>query len=234
MSDDWYVHGSTEEDREQAKAEGSKKGGSRFFLNAKETRRIIMLDDKEFCVWEHHLKINGRWGNWFTCRKGMRKDNPQPCPLCLSGNKRIWHGYITIIDATGFTGRDGQEVKYTRRLFPMTNKDLEKFIAKRTKQSGLVGTIWDLTRHSADASKIGDDWEYLDRIDPFTEKKFFYKSRLDGKEHPPSAFDYKELFAPLSEAEMQALGYSSGNGDGSGSGGGYQPPDKGGDDDALY
>ena len=237
MSEDsWYIHGSSSEDRETARSESSKKGGQRFFLNPGEKRRIIMLDDEDFCIWEHHLKINGKWGNFFTCRKGMSRENPMACPLCLSGNRRIYHGFITIIDATGFTGKDGKQVKYLRRLLPMTSSDLEKFVSKRTEKTGLVGTIWDFTRYSKDNSKIGDDWSYVERCEPFKEKKFFYKSRLDGKEHPPEVFSYKEIFTPLTEEEMRSIGIaasSSGSKD-DGDSGGYSAPDKGGDDDALY
>jgi len=228
----WYQKGSTAESRERARKEArSNRKIGRFFLKGKETRRIIMLDDQEFCIWEHHLKINGQWGNFFTCRKGADQNDPS-CPLCTSKASRSYTGFITVLDETGWKNSKGEMIKYGRQLFPMSIQILERFATVRDRKTSLVGTVWELTRSSDSAPRLGDVWDYIETVDPFEDEKYWFTSRMEGKKKPPEVFDYKEIFMPLSCQEMRALGLGSSKGmDDS-----DKEPDnfEGGDDDALY
>jgi hypothetical protein len=130
----WYTHGTTDEDIESARKESKNRSVGRFFLKAGESRRVIMLDDKDFAFWEHHVKINDKWGNFFTCIKGVDPKNPV-CPLCVSKASRSYTGFITVLDATGWTNDKNEKVLYTRQLFPMTLKTLERFKLKRHRKT---------------------------------------------------------------------------------------------------
>lgn len=234
----WYQSGSTEEQREQAKKESSSRSVPRFWMDPGDTKTIIFLDDKEFCLWEHHVKIGDRWGNFFTCLKGMDPNDPKPCPFCLSGNKRQFSAFVTIIDCTGYTDKKtGKEHKYIRKLFPMTVTTLEKFVQRKKKRTSLVGAVWEVSRSGDNSPKIGDDWEHKGEADIDKDLKLHYKSAKDNKLHPPEPYDYLNIFEPLTEAEMRAVIANSGSSSGGKSytgDGTYTPPDVGGDNDTIY
>ena len=232
----WYKHGSTSEDRRKAKEEAPAKTPTRLWLNPEEEKKIIILDDEDFVLYEHHLKINGKWGNFFTCLKGH--DGEDACPLCMSGNARQFASFVTVIDCTGFVGNDGKQVKYRRSLFAMPASVGDRFEALRTKHTTLVNCLMEIKRTSDNAPRLGDVWEIVKKgIDVKADVKLHWKSRVDGKMHPPEPFEYLKLFAPKTEAELRALasGAYSGDGDESYRGSSdYKPPTDGGDDDALY
>jgi hypothetical protein len=232
MSEGWYTRGASQEDIDKARKESSSGSARRFWLKAKEAKRVIFLDDEPFCVWEHNPVINGEFWHWFTCRKGIDPSDPM-CPLCVSKVKRQYTGYLTVLDATGWQDRKGNLVLYNRKLFPMTLKTLELFNAIKKKKTTLVGAQFELMRTSKDAVKVGDHWDFEEFVKPFDDEKYFFESKLEGKKKPPEPFDYVKLMEPLSSAEMQGLGvggssdYGSGGDDNSGTEGG-------GDDDELY
>jgi hypothetical protein len=187
----WYSKGLDDERMEAARNESRKGSASRYFLKAGETKRIIMLDDDVFCIWEHNPKVNGEFWHYFTCRKGADPDDPG-CPMCLSKVKRYYVGFITILDVT-------------------------------------------ITRTSTDAPKVGDDWEFIQEVDPFKDEQFFYHSRLEGKKKPPEPFDYLDLFKPISSAEMMTIGIGGSKKTSNTSDGDGQVSGEGGsDEDALY
>jgi hypothetical protein len=231
----WYKHGSSDEDRKKAKEETPSRTPTRLWLNAGEEKKIIILDDEDFCLYEHHMKINGKWGNFFTCLKGH--DGEDACPLCMSGVARQFTSFVTVIDCTGFKGKDGKMVKYRRSLFAMSPTIGDRFAALREKHTTLVNCLMEIKRTSDNAPRLGDVWEIVKHnIDVESDDKLRWKSRKDGKMHVPEPFEYLKIFAPKTEAELKSLasGAYSGDGDESYTGGNYTPPEKGGDDDALY
>lgn len=231
----WYKHGSTSEERKTAKEEAPARTASRFWLNPEEEKRVIILDDEDFVLYEHHVKINGKWGNFFTCLKGH--DGADACPLCMSGNQRRWTSFITVIDCTGFIGKDGKRIQYRRSLFPMTPTIADRFSALRSKKTTLVNCLVDLKRTSENAPRLGDIWDIVkEGVDVENDKKLRWKSNKDGKMHSPEPFEYIKIFAPKTESELKALasGAYSGDNDEAYKGGNYTSPDKGGDDDAMY
>jgi hypothetical protein len=50
----------------------------RFWMPPGSEKVLIFLDDEPFVFWEHNLKLNGSWRNWFTCLAPMGME----CPLC--------------------------------------------------------------------------------------------------------------------------------------------------------
>lgn len=239
----WYQLGSTEESRQKAKEEPRKRIPTRFWLNPREKKRLIIVDDIEFSLWEHQVIIPGapnKWGNFETCVAGM--DGTTPCPLCLARNRRMFRAYITVVDTTGYPRKkDGKIIKYSRYLFPMTVADLDKFVALRTRNTSLVGAILDVERTGDSAARLGDLWDIVpfsdeQKINPkiLEDEKLFYKSQRDGKLYPPEPFDYLNIFEPKTAAELRELAATSSEQTESFKGSGsYAPPD-GGDDDVLY
>lgn len=240
---DWYQEGSSKDDREKAASETPNWMPFEFFLREGETKRIIIVDDTDFCLWRHSVKLGEKKFVQLTCRAGM--DGGAGCPLCAMGNNRRYYGFVTIIDTIGYKAANGeQKGKYMRYLFPMPNRDLERFIALRTKHTSLVGALIDVQRTSKDASRLGDMWDivYADGkpvMGPqiLEDKKLAYKSKKDGKLYPPEPFDYRKIFEPKTEGEIKAILSNTGGGSESGGftgGGGYTPPESGGNGDVLY
>jgi hypothetical protein len=232
--DDWYQTGFSKKNLEKAEKESSR-APSRLWIPKDNSKEIIILDDDPFCVWEHSLKINGKWkGNEFTCRKGL-PDDPR-CPLCSSKANRYYIGFLTVLDHTGFKDDDGNWHKNLRRLFPMKLETLKIYAKFKERKVSLVGWKVECTRTSGrNIAAIGNSFEFIEKVDPFTDEQFFYESRLEGgKKKPPEIFNYKELFKPMSVKEMLALADRAGES--------YETKDKdddeeegtGGDGDAPY
>ena len=232
IAGNWFQRDPSDEDIKRVQRKMSGGNQQRFWLKAEESRKVIFLDDEPFCFYEHNPVINGEFWHYFTCRKGVDPSDPI-CPLCQSGNKSSYMGYVTVLDATGWEytkgDRKGERVLYSRRLFPMTLKSIKKFKSKKQRRTSLVGALFTLTRTSKDEVRVGDDWELEKVVDPFADEKYWFDSKAQGKKLPPEPFKYEEIFAPLSKVDMLNLNLTSGNDDGYKSG-----SDGGGDEDELY
>lgn len=69
----------------QTEAKKASSGGTRRFWMPDDSERRITFLDGDFAesglldvpaFWEHQLKTNGHWRNWFLCTK-----EHEPCPL---------------------------------------------------------------------------------------------------------------------------------------------------------
>lgn len=233
MSDAWFNQGFGGDHLDKAEKESANKAPKRFWMKPDTSKKIIFLDDEPFCIWEHALQINGSWiGNDFTCRKGMQDD--ARCPFCNSNSRRTYVGFLTILDVDGWTNDKGKKFRNIRRLFPMKMKTLKQFKKLKERKKSIVGCMYEMTRSSSDAAVVGDMFDFLDKVDPFEDEQYFYKSKMDkGKKKPPEVYNYKEIFKPISAKEMLDVGQqmsSGGNYEDGGKGG----SDEGKDGDAVY
>lgn len=242
MSESWYTKGCSEEDLKKAEKEQSSGGAQRLWMPPGETKRVVMLDDEPFCVWEHNPKINGQYkDNWFTCRKGMDGG----CPMCESRMGRYYVGFITVLDVKGWVSTKGKnkgEVigKNRRMLLPLKTKSLKRFNILKKNKVSLVGAMFDLTRSGEDAPACGDMFDFVEMVDLDKAQEYWYKSKLENdKLKQPEPFNYLELMKPLSRPELARIGSgaSSSGGSGSGSKGDEEftgEESGGGDSDTLY
>ena len=201
----WYNRGI--DDEALKKAESERGGGTRrFWMPPNSTRKIIMLDDEPFCIHEHNPKINGQFkDNWYTCRKGADV-NDLACPMCSSKVRRYYIGFVTVLDATGWTTKkDNKLVIYQRQLFPMKVESLKRFKIIKHKKTHLVGAIFDVTRTDDRSPQCGDMFDFEGYAD-LKDEKYFFDSRLEGKKKAPEPFNYLDILKPLSSKEMMAIG----------------------------
>lgn len=246
MGKSWFSRGPSQEDLDKTRKEMGIRRQNRFFLKPGQSKRIIFLDDVPFCFHEHSPLINGQFGHHFSCRQGVDLNDPI-CPLCVSGVKRSYVGYLTILDATGWENKKGERVMYSRQLFPMTLKSIELFNSKKQRRISLVGAVFDMTRTSKDDVRVGNDWDYDGIVDPFKDEKYWFTSKLQSGKLPPEPFDYEEIMMPLSCDDMKNLSITSENDKGksswrsnndsdSGNTGSQsdQSDQSGGNSDALY
>lgn len=211
----------------------------RFFLNKGESKHILFLDDEPQWAWEHSFRkgfTKAGKPNWrkVTCRRGL----PGGCPGCASELIRVYTGFLTILDLTGYKDKEGKEHKNLRKLLTVGVNDDEQFDRWMKQNDGLTGWIVKTTRfeRTKQSRAIGDEFEFIKRVKPFEDEKFFFTSKLDGGEKkPPEPFDYAKILEPLSAEDMREFiridgrSYDEGNGEE-----GDEEKPEGGDDDVPY
>ena len=173
----------------KAEAEATKRGIWSFFVPRGESKEVIFLDKDPFCFYEHSIKIGESYGNNFVCLQGI---SPR-CPFCEKDPRsRHYVGYWTVLDLTGFTGKDGKKYRNMRLLFQAKPQVLKKLKLKiENRLGGDISRAKFLISRSDDpkAPRVGDDFEFIEKV---PEEKLVDK---DGK--PLKAFDYKTIFVPL-------------------------------------
>lgn len=199
MSDNWWDEGipKPSEDGDSSKISGSNEGFAwwqrtdkngdsyppRFYLKSGEKREVTFIDDKCFDVWEHRFWIDGRPG-WATCVKKIRGS----CPFCERGSKAYKAGFFSLIDHTGYTTKEGEEVKDYVSLLSAKHYTLQLLRNKYETHEGLAGHRFLVFRTTNKmAPTVGDDWNHVRHVD------------LPDDIKP---IDYREILKPLSEDDM--------------------------------
>ena len=131
---DWgYSGGSIAEAAKRAAEEADKRRNTthapwRFRLQPGEEAEIIILDeslDKVRAIWEHNLKIDGKFGNFESCCAEFA-----PCPVCkhYPDSPRYFVMFLTILDLRPYTNKKtGEVVPFTRRLLAVKSALISKF-----------------------------------------------------------------------------------------------------------
>ena len=199
----WYKKGNEGLEEERRRAEEVKNRNSflRFWLKVDESARVTFLDSEGFFVYEHNLKLNGKYGNYYTCRREMDE-----CPLCDSGLYPSFSAYFTVIDHREFETRDGKKFKNQKRLFAAKGPII-KALAKRRdeKYDGSLELVCvEMTRHKEKGSNTGDDLNDLKRL---PKAAFLNKCLPDGMDASEylKPFDYLKIFEPKSVDTLRAL-----------------------------
>jgi hypothetical protein len=202
----WFDTGSKADealDRELESQEERRKNATgsrlyRFWMPAGGEQYVTFVDGEmhpegyalPFVFYEHQLKLNGSWKNWFTCPG-------EGCPLCENGNRPSLVAAYTVIDHNEWTDKKGNVHKDELKLFmakPSVNKILRKMARKK---GGLRGWKVELTRGTSE--------------DPSTGKQFDFEERVELPEDIQPG-DYMSLFAPKSKDELAAV-HGGGGGD---------------------
>lgn len=198
--------------RQKAAAEARKEQGNmpfRFRVPVGGTAQFVIVDDApDFYRFEHCLK-NPRTGFWeiFTgCVKEW--DN---CPVCQTAERESYYAmYLTVIDFTPFTTRDGDKVEFSRKLLVVKPAQQKKFLrayAKAQKDGGtLRGALFEATRDGEKDSAIGNDIEFIEYVeeDELLTYERSWKDK-DKKKHTElchEPLDYEALFE---EPDVEAL-----------------------------
>lgn len=204
MAEQWWQTGFDAEVMNKPAVTRDETRNLRFWLRPNETRTVIFLTAKpEFCVWEHNVKINGKWGNHATCLKMIK----QECALCLAGEYASGVSVFTVIDLTEYTDKKGVKHEATKRLFVAKSETLSRLqhqIKKREeKDQSLRGAVYEIHRTEGDKiPRVGDDFEFQEMAD---------LSALADTGIDIVEFDYPTLFKPdpdRVETYAQAIGGS--------------------------
>jgi len=208
----WYRFGADaleEAARLDAEAERRKNAPWRFWLKAGGSAEIVFLDKPVtvngetiypwFGVLEHNMRKDGKWGNYYTCRRDLDE-----CPLCEAGYRPSYAIYLTIIDLTEYETKDGRTVKGTKKLFPIKRKLLNKFKRKLKDAGGsLYLKKFRIYRDSVDDLSTGEDIEFIG--DATEEELLACKPSDVAPEEWLAPFDYKKIFEPLPVEELRRI-----------------------------
>jgi hypothetical protein len=210
--------GGVDEADKEAESMASEYGPRRFWMPPENTKRIMFLDDSPFGFWEHSVKMNGNWRNYFIClsRNGI-SDN---CVIDgLKAQNLYYIGFLSVVDFSSWTSQKGKTYQYDVKLYGAklgsSEKPgiLKKLRRLRDRHNGLVGKIFDVYRSGAKTEGIGDEFTLVETIPP--EKIHDYARSIgvnpgpkteqtpDGKNWVP--FNYAEIFKPKSNDELRGL-----------------------------
>lgn len=163
--------------------------------------RLVFLDGAGFWVHEHNLKLEGKWGNFFTCTKDF-----QPCDICNQMNdKSIFTCYFTVIDTRKFVKKDGTISKFRKVLFPAKGAAIDVLEGIKKQHGDLRGLVIDVKRTSDRDPNCGRDFSVVlkdgkvARLNP--------ASKFEGDLSVP--YDYMKVLAPPTAEELQAAGVSA-------------------------
>lgn len=194
----------------------------RFYLPEDKESQITFLDGDldddgliDTCtMWEHQLKLNGSWKNWFVCTR----DN-EPCPICEGGNGSSLVALFSVIDHSEWKDSNDIVHKNERKLF-VAKRDTLKLLQKiATKRGGLAGARFDVSRVSGKDANVGGAFDFVDKT-PLGNIAAMHSIKPDQA----IPFDYGEVIHYRTAAELIKLGLG---------GSGVQSDTLGADDNAA-
>ncbi len=228
MSGDWYSSGYEEAERiqeEQQQARESSQAGRRFFLkdapgddpqNPRNQAQVIIASGVEvgnsepFTIWEHSWPpyqpgVKAR-PQEYTCTRGMGR-----CVFCERQVPRYFIGFWTMIDCRQWKDRDGKIHVNEKKLLGAKTEMITAFKQRQQmRDNNLCGSKWTVFRTGSKKARIGDMWEWMDRVDLST--------LVDGDGQPLdlSPINYREVLKPISVEEQEKIleGYAGPNSSG--------------------
>lgn len=198
----------------------------RFWLQKGESKLITFVDgelDHEGHLvpprlYEHNLKIAGKWGNLFVCPEQSEPEAGYKCPICATGDRPTLYSAFTIIDHTETHSKDGQKsYKDQRRLLMATPKTYELLYKLAQKRGGLAGVRFEVSRSEEQmAPAVGDLYDFEDKT-PVAELKgrWVNEYKKDGetvKEDQFIPLDYDNAFTYYTPEELLAMPMFGGTG----------------------
>lgn len=202
--------------QEEANAEARKEAQAsqsgmpfRFFCGVGETREVVVVDEKpDFFRYEHNLPDrDGRWKIFTSCINEYAN-----CPICHSGGSKYpyFAMYLTVIDLTPYTNKDGIEVPWSKKLLVVKPAQQKKIMRKlEQNDNNLRGAVLSMSRDGDKDASIGNDIElveFMSEDELLTYETSYVNQKneqIDVIGHEP--FDYDELFPEQSEEQLAAL-----------------------------
>lgn len=178
----WYRQGKDEEMVIPPKRDYA----PRFWLKKGESAFITFCDEDPILMYEHELKINGKFGNQTTCMKNIGEE----CPLCENGYYAPNVAVFSIIDHREIQGKDNKVYKDEKRLLVAKSTSWAVIELKKKKLEGkgktMKGAMFEVTRTNKDKSpNVGDVFDYEEHVpDDFMDL---------------SPLDYEKFLAPDAE-----------------------------------
>lgn len=182
-----------EKEVEQKMEEAQKNKVFRFWMKGGTDAKVIFLDDDPPIIEEHQIKMNGRYDNFFTCRKILGES----CIICDELNDKPYTvGFYTVLDLREYTNKKGEQVKNTIKLFAPKFKALQMIKRYSQKRGGLGLWVCDISRSSAEAFNVGDTFDFEEQTTWDAVKQLNADAEV---------LDYASLLAPKTNDELAKL-----------------------------
>lgn len=179
----------------------------RFFCPVGETREFIVVDDRiTFVRNEHNLKDSrGKWSIYAPCISEHAN-----CPICMSNPDKpaYFAMYLTVIDLTPYTNKDGIEVPWSKKLLVVKSNQQKKFTRKQEQHGSLRGALFSTTRDGEKEAAIGSDIELIEFVEEEALNEYYNTYEKDGKVIEivgSEPFNYEELLPEQSEEMLAAI-----------------------------
>jgi len=138
----------------------------RFWMPEEAEKRITFLDgeldDAGFLdvhrFWEHQLKINNSWKNWFPCTK-----DEEPCPICETKQPALVYVF-TIIDHSEWKSDKSGHHKDERKLYVCKSDTYKRLTKIAHKRDGLTGCAFDVGRIGDRSEAVGNDFDFIEKL----------------------------------------------------------------------
>lgn len=156
---------------------------------------------------EHHLCLNGKWGNFIVCVA-----ESEPCPACEGGDEPSLVGVFTVIDHREYISKKGDKYTDTAKLFVAKRGTFKLLQQYATKRGGLAGCRFDVSRLGDQAPVVGDGFDFTDKQDIDVLRKKYVRKFIDPntkQEVIKSIFvpaNYEDEIIYRTAAEIRALG----------------------------
>lgn len=168
----------------------------RFYVKEGESKEIIILDEKpDFFMWEHNYKEGGHYGNHAGCCKEW-----ETCPACeeYPDSNSYFGMYLSCIDLTQYTDKQGNEVEFTRKLLVVKPSQHKKFSRLYERHGTLRGMVLEMSRDGKKDAGIGNDIQFQEFIDEDDLAEYIREwEDKDGKVHEEDCsepYEYTEIF----------------------------------------
>jgi len=140
------------------------KGGNRtfrFYLpqpkdgEPTETYATFLTQEPVF-IREHNVKIDGRYGNQFTCLSGSGEE----CPLCAAGDEPYAAWAFLVVDHSEWVDKKGTEHKDEVKLFVAKQRTAKELKTQHAKRKGLAGCMFQARRTDEFSPSVGDKFDF--------------------------------------------------------------------------
>ena len=204
----WFLQGQAgrkRDEQEAAAAEARRKaqGASRrWWLEKGEEALLTFLDTPWFFYYEHHMKIDGKWGNFFTCFKEMEE-----CPLCDSGHNPSYCLAATVISHKTWVDKQGFEHSNEKLLLVLKGSAKKAVLRQVDRREGDLSLCTFLVARDDGETSVntGDVFEFQRRLT----KEQILKLKPDDVDESDDEWlapvDYAEVLAPLDSAELYKI-----------------------------
>lgn len=204
-----------EEQKQKARKEAAQMSFGmpfRFFcLPNGETKEIVVVDDQPNFVRHEHALQNTRTGKYDVFTACI--DEHANCPVCKVAQREAYFAmYLTIIDLTPYTNKDGIEVPWSKKLLVIKTMQQKKITRLLQQHGTLRGMVLAMTRDGEKEAAIGSDIQFVEFLDEDTLATYVtdYEYEKDGKKVVKEIvggepFDYDEMFPMPTEQQLRAI-----------------------------
>ena len=198
----------TELRKQQAEERKKNPQARRFWMPEEAETQITFLDGNlmeegglldAVSFWEHQVKLNGNFQNWFPCTK-----DDDACPICADGEKPSLVTLFTVIDHGSYEDKNGNLHQNEIKMYACKRLTFKMLQKMATKRDGLAGAKFDVSRTGDKAANVGSNFEFVDKT-PLD--KIAGKYGLDPDVVKP--IEYSEAIKYLPSEKLRELGFGS-------------------------